>query len=79
MLADNLSGKIPTLFRTYIPPANRSHDCEIWEAACATMAAPTYFHPISIGRALSAVRYIDGGVGCNNPITQLRQEAGLVS
>ena len=78
MSADNMIAKIPTLFRTYIPPENRTFDCELWEAARATAATPTYFESIAIGHPGSAPRYIDGGIGCNNPINQVRQEASLV-
>ena len=78
MLADNMTAKVPTLFRTYIPPENRSFDCELWEAARATAATPTYFESIAIGLPGNAPRYVDGGIGCNNPINQLRHEASLV-
>src|SRR6201996_667949 len=78
MSADNMTAKIPTLFRTYLPPENRTFDCEMWEAARATTATPTYFESIAIGLPDSAPRYIDGGIGCNNPINQVRQEASLV-
>ena len=73
-----MNARIPTLFRTYLPPENRTFDCELWEAARATTATPTYFESITIGLPGSAPRYIDGGIGCNNPINQIRQEASLV-
>src|SRR6201996_797262 len=73
-----MTSKIPTLFRTYLVPENRTFDCEVWEAARATTATPTYFESIAIGLPDSAPRYVDGGIGCINPINQVRQEASLV-
>ena len=78
MLADDMTAKLPTLFRTYDSPEYRTSDCTIWEAARATTATPNFFEDISIGPKGSAPRYIEAGVGCNNPIMQLRQEATLV-
>ena len=78
MLADNMTAQIPTLFRTYRASENQSVDCEIWEAARATTAAPTYFAPITIGIPEIRPRYIGGSMGCNNPITQVRLEAKLL-
>src|ERR1700761_7217475 len=77
MLADDMTAKMPTLFRTYDSPEYRTPDCTVWEASRATTAAPKFFEHISIGPKGSAPRYIDAGMGCNNPITQLRQEAKL--
>jgi predicted acylesterase/phospholipase RssA len=70
-LASNLDANRPILFRTYEHPSNV--ECTIWEAARATTATPTFFEPIKIGDL--SIRYIDGGVGLNNPIDQLRKEA----
>ena len=47
----------------------------IWEASRATSAAPLYFDPISIGYAGMQAAYIDGGLGYNNPIEQVLEEA----
>lgn len=65
------------LFRSYKPKADDDleHPCEIWEAIRATSAAPTYFEPISIGPPGMTEEFIDGGVGCNNPISELHAEA----
>ena len=46
---------------------------KIWEAVVATMALPTYFDPIAIGPYGS--KFIDGGIGANNPLRILLQEA----
>ncbi|KAK4950931.1 hypothetical protein LTR10_010924 [Elasticomyces elasticus] len=51
----------PHLFKSY----DRNETCTIWEAARATSAAPTFFDPIDIG--LPPVRYLDAGLGFNNP------------
>jgi hypothetical protein len=69
---------MPQLFRTYQVPKHNTFNCTIWEAARATSAAPTYFEPIVIGEQGSAMRFIDGGVGCNNPTQQVLAEARLV-
>jgi len=50
----------------------------IWEAARATSAAPTFFKSIVIGERGSSQPYIDGGMGCNNPIIQVLEEAQLL-
>ncbi|KAI5813017.1 acyl transferase/acyl hydrolase/lysophospholipase [Pyronema omphalodes] len=65
----------PTLFRTYRVPTS-SPMCKIWQAARATTAAPTFFKSISIGAPGSEVRYVDAGLGCNNPTRVLLDEAG---
>ncbi|SPO02541.1 uncharacterized protein DNG_05214 [Cephalotrichum gorgonifer] len=66
------------LFRSYEIDNDSEHPCKIWEAIRATSAAPTYFEPISIGRPGMTEEFIDGGVGCNNPILVLHVEAGRV-
>jgi hypothetical protein len=57
---------------------NKEYNCTIWEAARATSAAPTFFKRIKIGPPGSAVGYVDAGLGCNNPIKQVLDEATLV-
>jgi len=46
----------------------------IWEAARATSAAPTFFERIVIDEE----PFIDGGMGRNNPINQVLEEAELM-
>ncbi|CAM1502760.1 Fc.00g075360.m01.CDS01 [Cosmosporella sp. VM-42] len=68
----------PYMFRSYhseIDPAgNRNNQWlppnpglantePIWQVACATSAAPTYFKPVLLGHS----EFIDGGLGANNP------------
>ncbi|CAK7221370.1 hypothetical protein SBRCBS47491_004506 [Sporothrix bragantina] len=68
----------PTLFRTYAVRDNASYDCKIWEAGRATSAAPTYFDPIYIGDPGEEEIYIDGGLGYNNPVEQVLEEASRI-
>src|ERR1700761_2607402 len=77
MMIENMIAKTPTLFRTYEFLETQTPHCTIWEAARATTAAPNCFEDISIGTG-SAVRYIEPGIGSNNPITQVCQEAKLI-
>jgi predicted acylesterase/phospholipase RssA len=62
------------LLRTYTPAKQRlpgSSDCEVWQAARATSAAPTFFEPMDIG----GQRYWDGGCMQNNPVKVAMEEA----
>ncbi len=68
----------PTLFRTYEVARNKGYNCEIWQAARATSAAPTIFERIKIGPTGSAIDYVDPGLGYNNPIKQVLAEARRV-
>ena len=74
MSALNMNAQIPCLFRTYRAPKYPSPNCTIWEAVRATSAAPTFFKRIVI----DGEPYVDGGMGCNNPVQQVLQEAELV-
>lgn len=44
---------------------------KIWEVARATSAAPSFFDPITI----SGEKFGDGGLGANNPVQELEEEA----
>ena len=57
---------------------NATFNCTIWEASRATSAAPTYFDPISIGDPGQQEIFVDGGLGYNNPIEQVLEEAKRV-
>ena len=76
MPANNMN--TPRLFRTYNVGKYESFDCAIWEAARATSAAPTFFKQIIIGIPPTNEPFVDGGLGCNNPIKQVLDEAELV-
>jgi len=71
MNAYNMDANIPVLFRSYESREPHSN-CKIWEATRATLAAPTLFKRIEIGRAQP---YIDGGLGRNNPSRVVLEEA----
>ncbi|QRV73549.1 patatin-like phospholipase protein [Ceratobasidium sp. AG-Ba] len=62
-------------FRTYDVVENASPKCTIWRAARATSAAPSFFKPAIIDQEGLLARYLDGGVGFNNPTVQLLNEA----
>jgi patatin-like phospholipase/acyl hydrolase len=52
---------------------------KIWEAARGTSAAPTFFKSISIGPdETRSELFIDAGVGCNNPVKQVLDEARAI-
>lgn len=65
----------PRLFRTWSADENPGYNCTIWEAARATSAAPTFFKRIYIGDAGIEEEFIDAGMGCNNPVRYLVEEA----
>lgn len=66
----------PRRFRTYPVRELASANCDIWEAARATTAAPTFFKGIAIGEEGRAKEmFIDGGIRCNNPANQVLEEA----
>ncbi|KAJ6495525.1 FabD/lysophospholipase-like protein [Mycena vulgaris] len=75
MYGHNLNASIPVLFRTYDNPKEPAIDCTIWEAARATSAIPKFFKRIEIGPHRE--EFI-GSVGCNNPTTQVLEEAELM-
>ncbi|TVY57821.1 Calcium-independent phospholipase A2-gamma [Lachnellula suecica] len=63
MPTKNVSRK-PRLFRTWRADKSPGHNARIWEAGRATSAAPPFLR-----------EFIDGAVGCNNPILSLIEEA----
>jgi hypothetical protein len=70
----------PQRFRTYAARANAGPDCLIWQAARATTAAPTIFKPVAIRAAPGHTPqpFVDGGLGCNNPVREVMDEARAV-
>jgi predicted acylesterase/phospholipase RssA len=74
MPANNM--EYPRRFRTYPVRVLASANCEIWEAARATSAAPTFFKRIEIDDGSGGKEeFVDGGMGCNNPVNQVLAEA----
>ena len=67
--------KEPKLFRTWSADKNPGYNCTIWEAGRATSAAPTFFKRIYIGNPGMQEEFVDAGIGCNNPVQYLIQEA----
>lgn len=63
------------MFRTWEADKYPGYNCTIWEAGRATSAAPTFFKRISIGDPGLQEEFIDAGVGCNNPVRFLVEEA----
>lgn len=55
-----------------------SYNCTIWEACRATSAAPTFFKPIKIGEERQQETFVDGGIGFNNPVEQVLEEASRI-
>jgi len=68
--------KQPRLFRTWSADKAPGYNCTIWEAARATSAAPKFFKRISIGDPGLQEEFVDAGLGCNNPVRYLIEEAG---
>ncbi|KAJ7479583.1 FabD/lysophospholipase-like protein, partial [Mycena latifolia] len=71
----NMNGAIPELFRSYDTEDEPAGDCMIWQAARATSAMPGLFKPMEIGLGGTKQRYVDGGVGHNNPTSLVLAEA----
>jgi len=77
VVAVRASGGGVNRLRTYSHQNGKAAECTIIEAARATSAAPTFFAPITIVSPTTGLesRYIDGGVGHNNPAEQAVLEA----
>ncbi|KAG8685911.1 hypothetical protein FRC08_012845 [Ceratobasidium sp. 394] len=74
LMAENASSS--TRFRTYSATTNPTANCYIWEAARATTAAPKFFKAAWVLEDSGIkMRYIDGGLRCNNPTHELLDEA----
>lgn len=73
----NMNAKIPSIFRSYQAPKNQMADCAIWEALRATSAHPDLFKSIEIGQPNMRESFVDGGLGCNNPLAHILAEAKL--
>ncbi|KAJ6582709.1 FabD lysophospholipase-like protein [Mycena vulgaris] len=71
----NMNVGQPQLFRSYDTPKEPAIDCMMWEAARATSATPGLFKSMEIRRPGAKQRYIDGGVGNNNPTSLVLAEA----
>lgn len=68
--------RFPEIFRSYPAIGRDPIKCEIWEAARATSAAPTFFKEVKIKIAGgTTLRFVDGGLKCNNPVGIVMEEA----
>ncbi|KAI5776949.1 acyl transferase/acyl hydrolase/lysophospholipase [Geopyxis carbonaria] len=66
----------PRRLRSYTVRESQGYnDCKIWEAARATTAASTFFKHIAIGTGGIQEVFVDAGLGCNNPVRQVIEEA----
>lgn len=62
------------LFSSYdSPQLEAEQDTRVWEAARATSAVPGFFDPATVGPYQD--KYIDGGMGANNPVNHTLQVA----
>ena len=69
----------PRLLRSYdTRSVNQFAGTTIWQAARATTAAPTFFKRVWIGPPKLEEAFIDGGVGTNNPVRLVIEEAARV-
>ena len=66
----------PTIFRSYkCHGEEEAIECQLWEAARATTAAPSFFAPTRIKVNSTAEYYVDGAIKWNNPSLQVVSEA----
>lgn len=65
----------PTIFRSYQRHKVDETQCQIWEAARATTAAPGFFKPAKIMMGIEEESFIDGAVKWNNPSWHVLSEA----
>lgn len=68
----------PKVFRSYSGKGIRPDRCPIWQAARATSAAPSYFKEMYIDNPRPGIKYVDGGLGHNNPSEIALDEAEKV-
>jgi hypothetical protein len=62
-------------FRTYQSRHAGAPDCSFVDAACAAIADPETFSPVSIGRTLREKRFCGPPIGSSNPIRAVIKEA----
>lgn len=74
MTAANMAGGVPHLLRTYRGSSALMPDCKIVQAVRATTAAPTFFKRAYLEESKAGAAYVDGGMGCNNPIDWVLHE-----
>ena len=73
----SVASGVPLRLRTYRSRSDYpTRDCTVWQAARATSAAPTFFDPVTFG--MPPAKYIDGGLGYNNPSREALAEAARI-
>lgn len=60
-------------YNTTFSDVDLLHSVKIWEAARATSAATSFFEPMLLGEI--GEMFVDGGLGANNPIAEMWDEA----
>ncbi|KAF8600233.1 FabD/lysophospholipase-like protein [Ceratobasidium sp. AG-I] len=71
----NMNAGIPCIFRSYDAVSNLGPNCTIWQALRATTAHPDLFKSVEISELNILESFIDGGLGCNNPLPYILSEA----
>lgn len=75
MSKHNLNAGIPCIFRSYPASSNQMPPCALWETLRATTAHPDLFKSIDIGEPHLRESFVDGGLGCSNPLRHILEEA----
>ncbi|KAG8721809.1 hypothetical protein FRC09_007345 [Ceratobasidium sp. 395] len=73
----NTNAGIPRIMRTYAVPDNQTPNYTICETLRATTTHPDLFESVELGSPPAQEVFVDGGLGCHNPIDQLIAEAKL--
>ena len=78
IVALTAEGKTPVQFTDYPRLGEQSNfydEVKIWEAACATSAATSFFSPIKIRSGEGYREFLDGAFNANTPVFKLWLEA----
>jgi calcium-independent phospholipase A2-gamma len=78
VIAMTAESRVPIRFTDYDKDGEHSNfynEVRIWEVARATSAATSFFAPMEITHAGEPRRFLDAGIGSNNPIEELYVEA----
>jgi calcium-independent phospholipase A2-gamma len=78
VIAMTEESRVPIRFTDYEKDGEHSNfynEVKIWEVARATSAATSFFAPMEITHAGEPRRFLDAGIGSNNPVEELYLEA----
>ncbi|KAI4695276.1 uncharacterized protein J4E84_001901 [Alternaria hordeiaustralica] len=78
VIAMTEESRVPIRFTDYEKAGEHSNfynEVKIWEVARATSAATSFFAPMEITHSGEPRRFLDAGIGSNNPIDELYLEA----